>query len=921
MSTGTITTGTGLISGINSAQIIDQLLAIDAQPKTLIQQRSAILQSQQVAFQDINAKLLMLKLDSSGFTDNKIFQSTTVSSSNPSVLTASSSASATPGSYNFSVSRLVNTQQIITNGFADTDSTPVGAGTLTFEFGNAKLDSDTKLSQLNGGAGVTRGKIRITDQSGSSAIVDLSRALTVNDVLSAINETSGISVTASVTDEGLKLTDNTGAAVTALAVANVGTTGTATSLGLNVAAAGNTITGTSINTLGANSLLASLNDGNGVRINGVTADLQIARRDGTTFDVVLGGATTLGQIITKINTASGGNVTASVNPSGTGLQLVDSSTDNGSAFAVTAINGSGAAADLGLTTTAAGGTITGNRIVSTLNSRLVKNLKGGSGAALGNINITNRAGVSFGVDLSGATSVSQVINLINTAGSGNGVTASLNSAGTGLQLTDSTGATASNLIVADTTGTGAADLGLAQSVAAATLDSGNLQFRYISESTRRDNLNGGQGVAKGKFTITDSRGVSATVDLSQGDEVTVADILAEINSRGLSLTARVNDNGDGILLEDTGPGTVAIKVQEQGSTTARDLGLLGEAATPGANLNGSFEKQVTILNTDTLDQVATKINSAGLAVKATVINDGSSANPYRLSLLSTRPGSAGAFVFDDGGLGLGSTTLVEAQDAVVFYGSTDPAKAVALTSTTNTLNSVIPGATVNLLSTSSSTVTVNISQDDSAITAGIKKFVTDFNTVMTTLNKYDSYNADTKQKGLLLGDPTVSRIRSSLYRLISGRNNDLGTQYNSLAQVGITVGSGATLKIDDTKFAAALATDRNAVKQLFTFKTTGTNAAGDTVTTAGGIGVRIDDLLKSLTDSDNGAISNQLDSITKTLKLNQDSMDRIDEKLAAKKLVLQNQFNAMEKALAQIQSQGSSLSSLSGLVAGAAATK
>ncbi len=910
---GTISSSVGLISGINTADLIDKLIAIEARPKAIIEQRNSVLNAQTVAYQEINAKLLALKLDSAGFVASSTFKSTSTSSSNESVIKASSGSSATPGTYSFSVNRLVSTQQVITRGYADSDSTAIGAGTLTFEFGNGRLDSDTALSTLNGGAGVTRGKIRITDRSGASAVVDLSRALTINDVLNEINNTSGINVTASINDDGLQIVDNTGAVTTSLAVANVGTNNTATSLGLNVASVGTTLTGTQINRIGSSTLLATLNDGNGVRNKGALSDFEITRRDGTTFSVSLNGATTLGQVIDKINTGSGGNVTASINAAGTGLQLVDG-TSGGATFGVTALNGSGAADDLGLTAASVGDTITTRRLVSTLNSRLIGNLKGGAGANLGTINITNRAGVSFAVDLSTATSVQQAIDLINSAGAANSISASLNQASNGIQLTDSTGATASNLIVADTTGTGAADLGLAQSVAAATLNSGNLQFRYITEATRRDNLNGGGGVAKGKFTITDSNGLSSEVDLSQGNEATVGDIIAEINSKGLAITARINDNGDGILLEDTGSGASAIKVEEAGSTTARDLGLLGEAASAGADLDGSFEKTVTITASDTLSDVMEKINELGLPVQASILNDGSPADPYRLSFLSTRSGKAGAFVFDDGGTGLGGSTLVEARDAVVFFGASDPAKAIAITSTTNTLTSVIPGATVNLLSASSSPVSVSISRDDSAITKAIQKFVTDFNSVITTLDKYDRYDTATKQRGLLLGDPTIARVRSSLFRLINNRNGDLSTQYKSLAQIGLTVGTGATLKFDESKFTAALSADRNAVEQLFTYKTTTTNSNGETVTATAGVGVRIDELLKSLTDTD-GAVQGQIDNVGRLLELNKQQIERIDLKLAAKRELLQNQFNAMEKALASLQAQGSSLTNFASQVA------
>lgn len=915
---GQVTSGVGLISGINTADLIDQLISIESRPKQLIENRNTKLTTRQVALQDVSAKLLSLKLSADNLSLATTFNATTAASSNPTVVTASSASSAPPGVYTFTVDRLVSSQQVITRGFADADSEALGAGTLSFEFGNARLDADTSLSRLNGGEGVARGRIRVTDRSGASAIVDLTRALSVNDVLDAINNATGINVTASIDGDGLKLTDNTGLTVSALAVAEVGTTGTAAALGLNQASVGATLTGASINTLGSDSLLADLNDGNGVRIAGVGDDLQISRRDGTSFNVNLSGSKTLGDVITKINTASGGNVTASVNAQGTGLRLLDSSASNGSTFAVAAANGSQSAADLGILGSAAADEISGGRLVAGLNSRLLSNLQGGQGVGLGTIRLTNRSGVATDVDLSGASSVADVLSLINNSGAG--VTASVNRAGNGIRLADSSGATASNLIVADVSGTAAADLGLDQSVAAGALDSGNLQFRYLSDATRLTALNGGAGVARGKISVTDSNGVTAEVNLSSTAITTVNDVIEAINAAGIAVNARINDNGDGILLEDTGSGATALKVAEVDSTTAANLGLLGTATVAGEDLNGSFEKTITLSGAETLTDVAKLINDAGLKIKASVINDGSGSSPYRLSLLGSSGGRAGAFVFDDGGLDFEADVLAQAQDAVVFYGSSDPAKAVAITSTTNTLTTLIPGATVNLISESDSPVTVNISRDDAAVTTAIKKFVESFNGVISTINKYDTYNPDTKVAGVLLGDPTLQQIRAPLYRLLNSRSGDVQTQFRSLAEVGLKVSSTSTISFDETKLTAAIAKDRAAVVNLFTFKQTETNSEGKTVTTAAGLGVRISELLSNLTDSSTGLVQGSIDAISDQIELNKKSIERWDGLLAAKKLILQTKFTAMETALAKLQSQGSALSSLSGLAASASSS-
>lgn len=909
---GQITTGVGLISGLDIAGIVDQLMAIEARPRTLIQQRNSVLTSQQVALQSVNANLLSLKQSATGFLSKTTFNSTATAVSDETVLTATGTGSALPGTYDFTVARLVSSQQMITRGYSDTGGTAIApaGGTLTFEFGDARLDSDTELSQLNGGEGITRGKIRVTDRTGASSVVDLSKATTVDDVLEAINGAENVNVTASVSGDGFLLTDNTGSTTTNLVVSDVNNSGTATTLGLSTAAVGNTLTGTDINQLSDDLQLAQLNDGNGVRTVSSQPDFQLATRDGNTFGVDISTAASIGEVIAAIDTASAGAVTATVN--GAGLQLTDN-TAGGSTFAVTALNSSNAAADLGILQTDgnADGIIEGSRVLASMNSRLIGALNGGSGVTTGTIDVTNRLGATSSIDLSAAESVSDIINTINDAGAG--VTATLNNAGNGLLLTDTTGGTASDLIVADVSGTTALDLNLVGSFAADAVDSGNLQRQYVTEATTLASLRGGQGVTSGKFRITDSNGASATVDLTQGNEVAISDVISEINSRGLAINARINVIGDGILIEDTGAGAVALLIEEDGSSTAADLGLLGEAANPGENLNGSFETTVTIEATDTLDSIRDKINDAGIGASATIINDGSSVNPFRLSINADEQGKAGAFVFDDGGIGLKAQTLNKAQNALVFYGSSDPAKGFAITSTTNTLKSVVPGVTIDLKNTSDSAVRVSVSRDDAAAGDSVQTFVDDFNSVISSINAQDFFDSETLERGLLFGDPTTSQIKSSLFRIINSRTGDLSSQFTSLAQVGVTVGSGATLKFDAAKFQAALETDRDAVEALFTFKETETDpVTNNTTLTASGIGARIEQLLGNLTDV---VLQGRVDAIGSQIKGNEDRIESLNDRLASKRARLEAQFIAMESTLAQLQGQSGALAGLQNLAA------
>jgi flagellar hook-associated protein 3 FlgL len=111
--------------------------------------------------------------------------------------------------------------------------------------------------------------------------------------------------------------------------------------------------------------LGDLNNGKGVRSSATGPELRITRTDGTTFDVDVTGLATVQDVINAINTASGGvGVTASFATVGNGIVLTDTA-GGGGTLSVTPIEGSDAAADLGLAGVAAvGNVITGTDVAA-----------------------------------------------------------------------------------------------------------------------------------------------------------------------------------------------------------------------------------------------------------------------------------------------------------------------------------------------------------------------------------------------------------------------------------------------------------------------------------------------------------------------------------------------------------------------------
>ncbi|MDB5355607.1 MAG: flagellar hook-associated 2 domain protein [Phycisphaerales bacterium] len=900
---GTITSGIGLVSGIDTTSIINQLIALEQQPVTILQTRISTATAQKQAFTAMGTQLSTLQQIGQALELPQTFAASSTNSSDPNTLTATATAGAAVGSYQFQVARLVTSQQSITNGFSSANAL-VGAGNISFTVGGGDLQNPTTLAQLNGGQGVQRGQFRITDGGGNSSVIDISSSVTLDDVVKKINTALNTSVRASIQGNHLVLSDASGQSTSHFVVQDLGGGSAAQQLGIVGNTTGTTITGTNINQISATTALGGLNDGRGVRTAAGAADFQVNLSDGSNVTVTLGSAQTLGDAIKAINTAGGSKLTATLNTANNSINLTDN-TGGAGAFSVAALNNSGAAKDLGILATGSGGAIQGTTLLAGLDSVLVSSLNGGSGLALGTISITDRTGrTTANINLSGAKSFQDILDTINNAGAG--VTASLNNAGDGIQLKDTTGG-GGNLVVADVNSTTAQALGIAGTFdTTKTVVSGaNLHQQFVSQNSLLSSYNGGKGVTPGSFKITNSAGGSATVDLSSGNFTTIGDVISAINAKQVGVTASINANGDGILLTDTAGGASKLTVANVSGTTATDLNIAGAAATN--TIDGSFTKTVAVTATDTLATLQTKIQALGGGVVANIVNDGSGVNSYRLSLTATNTGRNGRVVIDGGATNLTTQKLVEGRDAAVFFGGADASQSLLLTSSTNQLSNVIAGVNITLTGASQNPVTLNVTRDASSITTQLQKFTDTFNAVVSKINDLTKFDTTTNTGGLLLGDSTVGTIQQQMYTVFQGVVTGAG-RYKLLSDVGMTLGGGATITFDQSKFQAAFATDPTAVQNLF-------------AQAQQGLGTLIDKSMASLVDPVTGAITLESTTIDAQVTQFQSRITDLNQIIADKKAQLQAQFANMEVILSGLQSQQSALNSLSGLSTTTTSTK
>jgi flagellar hook-associated protein 2 len=313
---------------------------------------------------------------------------------------------------------------------------------------------------------------------------------------------------------------------------------------------------------------------------------------------------------------------------------------------------------------------------------------------------------------------------------------------------------------------------------------------------------------------------------------------------------------------------------------------------------GSRSFDVTLVDSNTtLAGLRDAINAAStnVGVRATIIRDQAGAH---LVLTGAVTGQANALrITPTGGLSQFAhtppsitnnfTQLSPAQDAIVRVSGfeihdADNTIADAIDGVALTLKKSAPGTTTNLA----------VETDAAGIRGRVDAFVNAYNALAGQIAKLQSYNAETKAAGPLLGDAMLRNIESQLRRMISEPVAGVNGVYTTLASLGITSSTKGTLSVDQTKYDAALAAAPTALSQVFA--------------SPQGLATRIDGFLKSKLATE-GEIAVRDAGITSRRK----DLTRQREALDARMVVVQarysKQFNALDSLLANMQSQSSYL--------------
>jgi flagellar hook-associated protein 2 len=130
----------GLVSGLNTTEIINKLLQVERAPVQQLQARKADADARLAAWRAINSRLATLEDRAGVLARSLTYQAAKATTSDTRVAVASATPGAPPGTYTLTVNRLASAHQLSTDTFADKDALVFGTGTLTVTVNGSSTD-------------------------------------------------------------------------------------------------------------------------------------------------------------------------------------------------------------------------------------------------------------------------------------------------------------------------------------------------------------------------------------------------------------------------------------------------------------------------------------------------------------------------------------------------------------------------------------------------------------------------------------------------------------------------------------------------------------------------------------------------------------------------------------------------------------
>jgi len=281
---------------------------------------------------------------------------------------------------------------------------------------------------------------------------------------------------------------------------------------------------------------------------------------------------------------------------------------------------------------------------------------------------------------------------------------------------------------------------------------------------------------------------------------------------------------------------------------------------------------------NTLDGLSAYINKGDFGVSASVIND---ANGARLALVSKTTGLAGDITV------LGNTSGLVLHESSQGKDASFTMDGVPLSSASNTVTSVLPGVTLNLVSEAPTTpVQITVGPDTTKATQAVNDFVSAYNTVISSINAQFTVNTATNTEGPLASNSALRSLQASLLSDVTYAM-DGNNGYVNLSSLGINMANDGTLSVDNSKLSDVLSNHYSDFQNFFQ------------ATTVNSFGSHFGSDLANLTDPTQGVLGLSLSENASVQKMLTSQIADFEDRLAHRQQDLIKQYSQVDAALRQ----------------------
>ena len=319
----------------------------------------------------------------------------------------------------------------------------------------------------------------------------------------------------------------------------------------------------------------------------------------------------------------------------------------------------------------------------------------------------------------------------------------------------------------------------------------------------------------------------------------------------------------------------------------------------------------TVINIDAaqtnLSAVASAITRSSAGVTAQVLDTGvDGPDRYRL-VLTGQPGASKAFTVSsnaDSPAELSMSTPVgqTASDASLTING------VAITRTSNTINDVVPGLTLDLQATTSSAASVVITRDGSALKGRMQALVQAYNDLVSDFKILTGPKSDDEEdvfSGSLRGDSAPRAVLAQIRDVLFGTSEIETSTVKTFRDLGVSVNKDGVVALDEATLDAAIANNFTDVVSALAGRASTVDANGVTVSTRG-LGVKLTAKVRDLMGP-SGVILSQSSSAESQVRRYKEQLETLEGRMEKILARYTKQFAAMESIVGQISAMRENL--------------